>query len=940
MALRAVLPRSMPPPAASYTADGTPYVSRHYILPAGVVADVLRAAGLTFHVTDTHAVVRVCPWCTDTRGRRDNEHKLYVAVASGAYFCHRCGAKGGWWALRRRLSGRPLPVRGLGEGEGRGGEKLSLLPPPHGSRSPGAYLRGTGEEDRRTTAAPTVPTAAPTPVPLPAGAASDAAARLSTPAGAGARAALVARGLSVDTAAAFGVGVADYQFLTDGGTWKAAPCFTFPLDVADAGEGSVVRLKARAIDNKASMRLVPRGGAWGLFGLRTVPADATSVVLTEGEFDAMAVYQATGLPAVSAPNGARSLPVDVLPLLERFDRIILWMDADDAGREGAQLFARKLGLRRCRLVSSLPGGVKDANDALRAGVDLAAAIDAAETVPHEGLLTFASLREDVRAELSGTAGVRGLPSVWLPRLDEVLGGHRRGEMSVVTGHTGVGKTTFLAQLSLDYAVQGMPTLWGSFEIANSRLAATLLRQYVALTTRLPLADLSARYDDLADAFESLPMHFLNYHGATDVDAIIDAMDHAVYVHDVGHVLLDNLQFLTSSGGRAGGGGNGGGGGGTRWDTYEAMDRAIHKFRRFATDRNVHVTLVVHPRKENDDEPIALASVFGSAKATQEADNVYALQRGQTDRPAVGNSTSGGGDGIGGGGGAPDGVRRRSCYVQVFKNRYGGTLGKVSLRFDPHGKSYYPIGAARRVVDPSAPPPAVMAVAALPPTVAETTPAAAAVPAALPVTVVTQRSAATMAAATAAAAPVAPGSVAQGAHATAAATAKGRRAKGRHAKRPPPPAGEADTAASRAASTAPAVPRPPTRRLARAWAAAAPDPSCSSASPSPVVPAVALASAADTADSTGAALGGMDAALDGPDAALDGPDAALDGPDAVTSFPTDTASPGPAAVAAAAATTARMPRARVVRPLRERPPPALPAGPTEAEARLGFWVRRW
>lgn len=712
-----------------------------------------------------------------------------------------------------------------------------------------------------------------------------------------------------------GVGVADQRFLSDDGTWVAAPCYTFPLD----GEhGGAVRLKARAVADKARMRLVPRGGGWGLFGLRAVPADATTVVLTEGEFDAMAVTQATGLPAVSAPNGARSLPVDVLPLLERFDRIILWMDADDAGREGAQLFARKLGLRRCRLVPSLPGGVKDANDALRAGADLAAAIDAAEALPHEGLLTFASLREDVRAELSGVAGVRGMPSVWLPRLDDVLGGLRRGEMSVVTGHTGVGKTTLLAQLSLDYAVQGMPTLWGSFEIANQRLAATLLRQYTALTTRLPLADLYDRYDDLADAFEGLPMHFLNYHGATDVDAVIDAMDHAAYVHDVGHVLLDNLQFLTSSSnGGGGGGGNGGGGGGTRWDTYEAMDRAIHKFRRFATDRNVHVTLVVHPRKENDDEPIALASVFGSAKATQEADNVYALQRGSADGgPGAGGTGgsgygggnsgggSGGGDvgsGGGGGGGAPGGVRRRSSYVQVFKNRYAGTLGKVSLRFDPEGKYYYPAGAARRVADYSAALPVVAAVAALPPTATTTAPttvtattAAATTPAAIPgrvpVPVAARSSAATTATAAAAVAPVGTDTEEKAPPAGAAKSRRGR-AKRSPAATAPAATATADTPiASGAAPAALVEPQPSTRRRGRSRTTAPPDPSVVGAAPpaAPAAPASALASAAT----------------------------------------------------AAAATPPQTPRARVVAPLRQRPPPVLPPAPTEAEARLGFWVRRW
>ena len=36
------------------------------------------------------------------------------------------------------------------------------------------------------------------------------------------------------------------------------------------------------------------------------------------------VYQATGLPTVSLPNGCRSLPVALLPSLERFERIVLW----------------------------------------------------------------------------------------------------------------------------------------------------------------------------------------------------------------------------------------------------------------------------------------------------------------------------------------------------------------------------------------------------------------------------------------------------------------------------------------------------------------------------------------------------------------------------------------------------------------------------------------
>ena len=56
----------------------------------------------------------------------------------------------------------------------------------------------------------------------------------------------------------------------------------------------------------------------------------------------MAVYQATKKPAVSLPNGASSLPPEVLPLLEQFDKIYLWMDHDGAGQAGVDKFVQKL----------------------------------------------------------------------------------------------------------------------------------------------------------------------------------------------------------------------------------------------------------------------------------------------------------------------------------------------------------------------------------------------------------------------------------------------------------------------------------------------------------------------------------------------------------------------------------------------------------------------
>jgi len=51
---------------------------------------------------------------------------------------------------------------------------------------------------------------------------------------------------------------------------------------------------------------------------------------------------------------------------------------------------------------------------------------------------------------------------------------RKGEFTLVTGASGSGKTTFLAQLSMDFLTQGFPTLWGSFEIKNEILGETMI----------------------------------------------------------------------------------------------------------------------------------------------------------------------------------------------------------------------------------------------------------------------------------------------------------------------------------------------------------------------------------------------------------------------------------------------------------------------------------
>jgi len=240
----------------------------------------------------------------------------------------------------------------------------------------------------------------------------------------------------------------------------------------------------------------------------------------------------------------------------------------------------------------------------------------------------------------------GLKSTFFPWFNNIVKGFRRGEFTVFTGPTGSGKTTLLSQLSLDFARSGLPTLWCSFELKNEVLMSTMLNQYAGQD----LGKEMHKFDYYADQFERVPIYLQTYFGSTHVDDVMTMIDYAVYTHDVGHIIIDNLQFMLSGQGRY-------------RDRFEMQDDVIATIRRMATNHNVHITLVIHPRKSDDKDDLQVSSIFGTAKSTQEADNVIILQN-----------------------------RDKYRVIDIKKNRFDGEVGKCSLWFDRYSKRFEQISA--------------------------------------------------------------------------------------------------------------------------------------------------------------------------------------------------------------------------------------------------------
>lgn len=195
------------------------------------------------------------------------------------------------------------------------------------------------------------------------------------------------------------------------------------LSAANKNDGQVIYTEAS----------IPKlSNYYNLFGLPLVGHKETEMVLTGSEIDSMAVSQATGLPALALPRGVSCLPPVLLPYLEQFRKVTLWLGGDMRAWEASKMFSKKLGLKRCALVR--PGDFHPCpNEALVQGRNIARIVKASIPAAHKSIVSFKELRDDVFGELANVEQVAGIKWARFPELNRILKGHRNGELTVFTG---------------------------------------------------------------------------------------------------------------------------------------------------------------------------------------------------------------------------------------------------------------------------------------------------------------------------------------------------------------------------------------------------------------------------------------------------------------------------------------------------------------------------
>jgi twinkle protein len=337
-----------------------------------------------------------------------------------------------------------------------------------------------------------------------------------------------------------------------------------------------------------------------LFGWQAIPPEARSAAITEGEIDAMSLHE-YGIPALSVPfgggTGAKQDWIEhEFDALERFDELFIVMDGDEVGRQATAEIIDRLGRHRCRIVE-LPR--KDANECLCAGMTSSAIqelFSQARTLDPSELKNAVDYTAGVIAAFNPTEQETGFRTPWTKCQTLRF---RPGELTIIAGVNGHGKSEGVGHITLDAIHQGLKACVASMKFKPQRWLQRLVRQ----------ASCVDRPED--DYITEIMDWFGNRLWVFDVattakrEKMLEVFSYARQRYGINLFVIDNLSKLDIDP-----------------DDYNEQRNFVDNLTDFVKEHDVHVILVAHMRKGKDDsEPGGKFDVLGGGSITNLADTV-------------------------------------------------------------------------------------------------------------------------------------------------------------------------------------------------------------------------------------------------------------------------------------------------------------------------------
>ncbi len=381
-------------------------------------------------------------------------------------------------------------------------------------------------------------------------------------------------------------------------------------------------INLRYLDPSAPTRYRYYGKKY-LYNSRHLVLRSAQCVLFEGDLNVDSSIQLIpNLPAF-ALLGKSVFKGSYVDILRRYDKIYLFLDPD-ANQEAHQI-ANKLGRYRCYFVS-LPPKYGDLNDVLKEpdakSIYSRALRDARPLVTPilASVADFSTAACDIYSGKKYQAWSTGHQE-----LDRITGGLRPGEITVVTGYTGVGKSTSMLDLSMNVMQQGVKPCVASFELPVASHVLPKLLSF-SLHRNIEASRLSPDVFNKALALfgAKAPISFINRLGITPVEELLFGLNVA-YKDGARFFVIDHLHFFIMPGPEE------------RAEEDKFM-QAMTEFKK--THPDAAFMIVVHHRKTAVDfktgipRDITLGDIKGTSRISQDADNVWIINRGHGQSPPI------------------------------------------------------------------------------------------------------------------------------------------------------------------------------------------------------------------------------------------------------------------------------------------------------------------
>ena len=241
-------------------------------------------------------------------------------------------------------------------------------------------------------------------------------------------------------------------------------------------------------------------------------------------------------------------------------------------------------------------------------------------------------------------------------LDNKLKGFRKGELSIFTAGSGIGKSTIAREIAYHFMMEH------KLRVANIFLEeshAKTAQGYIALHNNVPLSLFRT------DPVKILPLEtiretrkllvangrnfFYNHFGSMGNDILLSKMRYYANALNVDFIVLDHLSMVIS--------------GQESNNERKDIDMLMTEIAAFCNETGVGVLVIVHLKRGtgskeksfNEGGQVSLSDLRGSASLEQLAWNVIALERNQQDREEADFSR-----------------------IRILKNREWGFLGEADM----------------------------------------------------------------------------------------------------------------------------------------------------------------------------------------------------------------------------------------------------------------------